>query len=95
MVCPRTSTGGVDEVQAGFPGAKLKLTKGRYGFSVKYTENSADLTTISPVFGHSTHTSATVSVTGTVSSSRLIVGTVSVHAAGCSLPKTKYKATHG
>ena len=95
LVCPPTSTGGVNEVQMGFPGVKLKLSKGHYGFSITYTEKHADVVTITPVFGHITHEPATATVTGTVKSSKLIVGTVSVTAAGCSLPKSKYKATPG
>jgi hypothetical protein len=93
VVCPATSTGGINEVQMGFPGAKLKLSKGHYGFSITYTEKHADVVTITPVFGHITHEPATATVTGTVESSKLIAGTVSVTAAGCSLPKSKYKAT--
>jgi hypothetical protein len=92
VVCPRTSTGGVNEVQVGFPGAKLKLSQGHYGFSITYTEKHADVVTITPLFGHITHESATATVTGTVEGSKLIAGTVSVTAAGCSLPKSKYKA---
>jgi hypothetical protein len=94
VVCPRTSTGGTNEVQMGFPGVKLKLSKGHhYGFSITYTEKHADVVTITPVFGRITHEPATATITGTVESSRLIAGTVSVTAAGCSLPKAKYKAT--
>lgn len=94
VVCPRTSTGAVYEVQAGFPGVKLKRSKGHYGFSLTYTEKRADMVTISPVFGHTTHVRATVSVAGTVENAKLIAGRVSVSATGCSLPKMKYKATH-
>jgi hypothetical protein len=93
VVCPRTSTGGINEVQMGFPGVKLKLSKGHYGFSITYTEKHADVVMITPVFGRITHEPATATVTGTVESSKLIAGTVSVTAAGCSLPKSKYKAT--
>lgn len=93
LVCPPTSTGGINEVQMGFPGVKLKLSKGHYGFSITYTEKHADVVTIRPAFGHITHEPATARVTGTVESSKLIAGTVSVTAAGCSLPKSKYKAT--
>jgi hypothetical protein len=93
LVCPPTSTGGTNELQMGFPAVKLKRSKGHYGFSVTYTEKHADVVTISPVFGHTTHERATATVTGTVKSSKLIAGTVSVTAAGCSLPKSTYKAT--
>jgi hypothetical protein len=93
VVCPRTSTGGVDEVQLGFPGVKLKLSKGHYGFKITYTEKHADVVTITPVFGHVTHEPATVTVTGTVERSKLIAGNISVTAAGCSLAKSKYNAT--
>jgi hypothetical protein len=93
VVCPPTSTRGINEVQMGFPGLKLKLSKGHYGFSITYTEKRADVVTITPVFGHITHEPATATVTGTVESSKLIAGTVSVTAAGCSLPKSKFKAT--
>jgi hypothetical protein len=95
VVCPATSTGGTNEVQMGFPGVKLKLSKGHYGFSITYTEKHANVVTITPVFGHITHEPATATVTGTVESSKLIAGTLSVKAAGCSLPKSKYKATTG
>jgi hypothetical protein len=93
VVCPPTSTRGINEVQMGFPGLKLKLSKGHYGFSITYTEKRADVVTITPVFGHITHEPATATVTGTVARSKLITGTVSVTAAGCGLPKSKYKAS--
>lgn len=96
VVCARTSTGAVNEVQMGFAGAKLKLSKSgkrHYAFSTTYTEKHADVVTISPVFGHTTHEPATATVTGTVENSKLIAGTISVTAAGCNLPKSKYKAT--
>jgi hypothetical protein len=93
VVCPPTSTGGINEVQMGFPEVKLKLTKGHYGFSITYIEKRADVVTIRPVFGHITHEPATATVTGTVEGSKLIAGAVSVTAAGCSLTKSKYKAT--
>jgi hypothetical protein len=93
VVCPPTSTGSSNELQMGFPGVRLKLRKRQYGFSITYTEKHADVVTIKPVFGHITHEPATATVTGTVESSKLIAGTVSVTAAGCSLPKARYKAT--
>jgi len=94
VVCPKTSTGAVNELQLGFSGAKLKQSHGHYGFGVTYTEHSADMVTITPVFGHITHVRASASVTGTVKNSKLIQGTVSVTATGCSLPKSTYKAAH-
>ena len=93
VVCPPTSTGGINEVQMGFPGVKLKLKKHHYGFSITYTQKHADVVTITPVFGHITHEHATATVTGTVESPKLIAGTVSVAAGGCSLPKSRYKST--
>jgi hypothetical protein len=93
VVCPSTSTGAVNEVQMGFPGVRLKLSKGHSGFSITYTEERADLVTIKPVFGHVTHKPATATVTGAVESSKLIAGTLSVTAAGCRLAKSRYEAT--
>lgn len=93
VVCPPTSTGSTNEVQMGFPGVRLKLSKRRYDFSITYTEMHADVVTITPVFGHVTHEPATATVTGTVKNSKLIAGTVSVTAAGCRLSKVKYQAT--
>jgi hypothetical protein len=93
VICPKTSSGAVNELQLGFPGAKVNLRKGRYGFSLTYTEKGAGIVSITPVFGQLSHERATVTVTGKVANAKLISGTVSVAAVGCGLPKSKYAAS--
>jgi hypothetical protein len=94
VVCPTTASAPTVELLASFPGAKLKLSHGRYGFKLSYTETHARLNTISGP-GAGTHTSveARVKVTGTLASATLIKGTVSVTATGCSQPTAQYRAT--
>jgi len=92
VVCPKTSSGGVDELQLGFPGVRLKVIDRHYHFSVTYTEKHANLVTISPVFGHVTHERAIATVTGTVKSGKLIAGTVAVQNSGCGMATSNYSA---
>jgi hypothetical protein len=93
VVCPTTTPGAVSELQMGFPGANLKLRHGHFSFNVIYTEGRADIVSIAPVFGQISHERATVTVTGSIHNSKLIVGTVSVVAPTCNLPKSGYRAT--
>jgi hypothetical protein len=74
----------------------VKLSHGRYGFKLSYTETLARLNTISgPGAGTHTHTSveARVELTGTLASATLIKGTASVTATGWSQPASQYRAT--
>jgi hypothetical protein len=90
VLCPGTG-GSATELQTGFPGMKLQLRNHHCSFRVSYTETRADLVT----FGTSitiAHESARATVTGTVANAKLIAGTVSVAATGCSLKTVTYKA---
>ena len=93
VVCPATTPGAVNELQMGFPGAKLVRRHGRFGFRVVYKDRQADIVSITPVFGNISHERATVTMTGSVENGRLIAGTVSASAPGCNLPKSTYRAT--
>jgi hypothetical protein len=91
LVLCQGTTGSPTELQMGFPGAALKLRNHHYRFRVSYTENHADLVT----FGKSitiTHESAHATVTGTVATAKLIVGTVSITANRCNLKTSKFQA---
>lgn len=95
VVCPTSVNTSVSELLLGFPGAKLKLMRGHYRFTRFYAWKHARLNIISGARS-GTHTflkSATVKVTGTVASAKLITGTVSVKANGCNLPSSHYQAT--
>lgn len=92
VVCPASVPGeAVRELHVGFPGAALKVTRGRYRFKRSYTENKAHLVV---VVGQVTTTvsGVHVSITGTVVSSKLITGTISLTASGCNLSARKYSA---
>jgi hypothetical protein len=95
LVCPASASPSVSELLLGFPGAKFKLTRGLYRFTLSYTWKHARVNVISGA-GSGTHTflkSARVRVTGTVASARLITGKVSVVAKGCNLPSSTYQAS--
>jgi hypothetical protein len=97
IVCPAGGSASVSELLLGFPGAKLESTHGRYRFTRSYNWNHARLNIISGT-GAGTHTflkSAGVNVTGTVATAKLITGSVSVNAKGCSLPSSHYQAASG
>lgn len=65
-------------VSFGFPGATLKLSKGAYGFSVKETQPKTTLT------GSSEKPfTLKVAITGKVSSSTLITGTIALSGGKC------------
>ena len=92
VVCPASAPGeAVRELHVGFPGAALKVTRGRYRFKRSYTENKAHLVV---VVGQVTTTvsGVRVSITGTVASPKLITGTISLTASGCSLSARKFSA---
>jgi hypothetical protein len=92
-VCPPSGNGAVVELQASFPGAKLKLSHRHYGFAFSYRLKHARLNVIAgPAAGTHTSIAARVKVSGTVASAKLITGTVSVTAKGCSLPASRYRA---
>jgi hypothetical protein len=92
VVCPQAvANGPFTELHLGFPGAALKLVKGRYAFTRSYTEKNGKLAVVGTSATKS-EPSASIKVTGTVMSSKLITGTVSVNAPGCSLKSSKYKA---
>ena len=91
LVLCQGTTGSPTELQMGFPGAALTLRNGHYRFRVSYRESHADLVT----FGKSitiAHESAQATVTGTVQTAKLIVGTVSVTAAHCNLKTSSFRA---
>ena len=95
IVCPTGATSSIAELHLGFPGAKLKLTKGRYRFARSYVWKHAEHNIISGA-GAGTTTylpSVNVKVTGTVASATLITGTVTVNATGCNMPSSSYSAT--
>ena len=95
IVCPTGANRSIAELHLGFPGAKLKLTKGRYRFARSYIWKHAEHNIISGA-GSGTTTyvaSAKVKVTGTVTSATRISGTVSVSATACNLPSSPYGAT--
>ena len=94
VVCPVGAGGLVTELHVGFPGARLAVTKHRLGFARSYTFRHAALVAItSKGFGKTTIIpSVRASVTGVVTSSKLITGTVSVSAPDCSLRRSTYKA---
>jgi hypothetical protein len=92
LVCPASVAGGpLAELHVGFPGARLKLQGKYYGFTRSYTENNAKLVVLS-TGATSTVRSVKVRVTGTVATAKLITGTVSVQAPGCSLKPSKFRA---
>jgi hypothetical protein len=96
VVCGVSPSLGLEELVVGFPGARLTLHKHRYGFRVSYAETNAAL--VYPGGSGKTppmQKSAKVKLSGTVESPKLIAGTVSVTASGCSLKRSKYKATLG
>jgi hypothetical protein len=91
LVCPSSTPGGpVSELHIGFPGATLTLRKHHYSFRVSYTERSARLAVVGA--SHGTLLRATVKMTGTVRTAKLITGTVSVKASGCNLSTSSYRA---
>jgi hypothetical protein len=93
LVCPTSVAGGpVVELHLGFPGARLMLKRGRYGFARSYTENHAKLVAL-PAGAPSTLKGVRVRVSGTVTSAKLITGSVSVQAPGCSLRASRFRAT--
>jgi len=93
LVCPTSAAGGpVVELHLGFPGARLTLKRGHYGFARSYTENHAKLVAL-PAGAPNTLTGVRVRVSGTVTSARVITGSVSVQARGCSLAASRFRAT--
>ena len=66
----------------GFPGATLKLKHGRYGFSVSQKLDRAFVfaSTVKPF-------KLTVKFTGTVTSSKAIAGTLTVHGGPCGVKR--------
>jgi hypothetical protein len=97
IVCPAGGKSSVSELLLGFPGAKLKRTRGHYRFTRSYSWKHPRLNIISGT-GAGTHTflkSANVNVTGTVATAKLITGAVSVKAKGCILPSSHYRAASG
>jgi hypothetical protein len=91
VVCSARGPGGsFVELHIAFPGAKLKPAKGHYGFTSLYTDSHARRAVVG---AHNfTLLRAKVKVNGTVSSAKLITGTISVSANGCDLKPTNYKA---
>jgi hypothetical protein len=97
VVCPASAAGSVSEALIGFPGAQLKIKHGRYRFTSSYSWTRPRHNIVSgPGAGtHTTLKSASVNVSGTVSKSKLITGTLSVKAAGCDLPSSHFRAGVG
>jgi hypothetical protein len=94
LVCPSSSSTSVSELLVGFPGVKLKLSHGHYRFTISYRWKHPRHNIIAGP-GAGSHTilkSASVKVNGTVSKPKLITGTVSVKAHGCTLPTSHYRA---
>ncbi len=92
VLCPaRTPASPVTELHVGFRGAKLKLKTKHLRFAVSYTQKHARLVVLNT--GATTVVSAKLTVTGTVATPKLIAGTVSVKASGCSLKLSEYKAS--
>jgi hypothetical protein len=73
--------------QIGFPGATLKLSGGRYAFSVKWTDHSKLVTPKSGGGERITHIKLKVKMTGTVKSAKLITGTLKVTGGKCTTKK--------
>ena len=92
VLCPGSTSSHATELQMGFAGARLTRRNGHYRFRVSYTESHADLVAF-PKDVVTGHESAHVTITGTVESAKLITGTVSVTAKGCSLKTSRYRAT--
>jgi hypothetical protein len=90
VVCPKVG-GKISEVHTGFPGAKLKLSRGHYQFAITFTARRAAHVVLPS--GPTSVVTAKVNVRGTVVGSEHISGTVSVTASGCSLPRSSYR-TH-
>ncbi len=89
VLCPAIKPGSpVRELQVGFSGAKLKDKHLR--FAVSYPQKHARLAVLNT--GATTLVSAKLTVTGTVATAKLITGTVSVNAGGCSLRASNYQA---
>jgi len=95
VVCPKDANGATPELQLGFPGARLKLSGGRYRLKITYTWRRPRLNVFTgPAAGtFTTPAPATVSISAEVLSPKLISGTVSVREAGCELPRSSFRAT--
>jgi len=90
VTCPGKKVSGRSPfLDLGFPGATLKLKHGHYGFSRAYTERG-----VSKLVPGATTTlkSVKIKLSATVATSKLITGTVSVKAAGCSLKSSTFRA---
>jgi hypothetical protein len=93
-VCPASAPGEpVRELHVGFPGATLQKSGRRYTFKRSYTENHAHLVV---VLGQATTTvsGVRVSITGVVTSAKLITGTIAIAAPSCNLTARKYRAKY-
>ena len=90
ITCPGKKVAGRSPfLDLGFPGATLKLRHGHYGFTRAYTEKA-----VSKLLPGATTTikSVKIKLTATVATTKLITGTVSVRAAGCSLKTSSFRA---
>jgi hypothetical protein len=93
-VCPASAPGEpVRELHVGFPGTALKKSGRRYTFKRSYTENHAHLVV---VVGQATTTvsGVRVSITGVVTSAKLITGAIAIAEPGCNLTARKYRAKY-
>ena len=94
VVCPTGADGAISELNVGFPGAKLKLSKGHYRFKLTYTWKQPHIHVIVGP-GAGSYTAAApgrVAISGTVTSAKLITGTIAVHEPGCELPRSSFRA---
>jgi hypothetical protein len=93
-VCPASAPGEpVRELHVGFPGATLAKSGRHYTFKRSYTENHAHVVVI-PGQATTTVSGVRVSITGVVTSAKLITGTIAITAPGCSLTARKYRAKY-
>lgn len=95
ILCPTSANGAVAELHLGFPGARLKASRGHYRFKLTYTWKQPSLAVIlGPGAGTATTTGpAKVSISGSVVNAKLITGTVSVQEPSCELPRSSFRAT--
>ena len=88
LECPKAPhfSTGAPYVEFPFPGAKLKLSGGKYGFTVTETKTN-------PTFlGSSQKGKLKVTIKGTVGSSTLITGSVSASGDDCTTGAVSYRA---
>lgn len=92
FTCPKDMPlQGFSQASAGvtFPGVKLKLSHGKYGFSVKWTTKPY----ANYWFSTSKEPKLKLTMTGTVTSKTVIAGTLKIVGGGCTTKKAlKYKA---